>query len=154
MTDEARDALAFVPKAKELADLVRDRLPPGTHFGVMILVPGKQVGKVVAITSDRKVVAPAVAQWVLTALEPAASGRSGEPNPADIRAADSPEGSTREGDRDNSTVATLDQADPTPASAAAHVRAAAQKIVDWFKAPRGLSELKEATSELERALAE
>ncbi len=65
---EAIDALAFIPKAKEISALVEAHLPKGTHFGVLILVPGEPEGRVVAITSDRKVVAHAAAQWVIEVL--------------------------------------------------------------------------------------
>jgi hypothetical protein len=40
---------------KELADYVKSRLPEGTE------------GRVLAVTSDREVVAVAAAQWALTA---------------------------------------------------------------------------------------
>lgn len=68
MNDEARAALALVPAVREIMDLVRQKLPPDTHFGVMVLVPGRPEGRVIAMTTDRDVVAPAVAQWVLDVL--------------------------------------------------------------------------------------
>lgn len=77
MTDDDADdaernfALALLPLAKEVADDVRARLPAGTHFGVFVLAPAVEPGgegRVIAITSDRDVVLPAVAQWALTQL--------------------------------------------------------------------------------------
>jgi hypothetical protein len=70
--DEERFALALVPVMKEIADFVREKLPTGTDFGVLILVPSTvpgEEGRVLAITSDRRRVAVGAAQWVLTALE-------------------------------------------------------------------------------------
>jgi hypothetical protein len=67
---DERAALRLVPITREIMDEIREKLPEGTHFGVMILVPGKPEGRVVAMTTDRDVVAPAVAQWVLEVLGP------------------------------------------------------------------------------------
>jgi hypothetical protein len=64
-------ALALTPIAKEIADFVRSKLPEGTDFGVLVLVPNrdpKAEGRVIAVTSDRRRVATAAAQWVLTVL--------------------------------------------------------------------------------------
>jgi hypothetical protein len=68
MGAEARAALRLVPIAKEFMEDLRGRLPEGTHFGIMLLVPGDPEGRVVAMTTDRDVVAPAVAMWVLDVL--------------------------------------------------------------------------------------
>lgn len=69
MDAEERALARFVPTAKEIMDDIRGRLPDGTHFGLMILAPGDgKQGRVIAITTDRDVVAPAVAQWALTVL--------------------------------------------------------------------------------------
>jgi hypothetical protein len=68
--DEAA-ALAFVQHAKRMMDTLQPMLPDGTHFGVFILVPGEREGRVVAVTTDRDVVCPAVAQWVLNTLREA-----------------------------------------------------------------------------------
>ena len=65
---EERALLQLTPLAKEIMGDLRERLPPGTHFGVMILIPGEPEGRIVAITTDREIVAHAVGQWVLSAL--------------------------------------------------------------------------------------
>lgn len=65
---DERAALRLVPIAKEFMDDLRGRLPDGTHFGIMLLVPGDPEGRVVAMTTDRDVVAPAVAHWVMDVL--------------------------------------------------------------------------------------
>lgn len=70
LTPEAGLALAIVPLTKEIMDAVKAKLPEGVHFGVMVLVPGKPHGHVVAMTTDRDVVAAAVAEWVLETLAP------------------------------------------------------------------------------------
>lgn len=67
---EAKFALAMVPLGKEVMDRVRDMLPEGTHFGVFILTPPHQgEGRVIALTTDRDVIAPNVAQWVVEILQ-------------------------------------------------------------------------------------
>lgn len=69
LSDAALDALNFVGKAQELQDLVRDRLPDGTDFGVVILVPNPDgEPHVVMVCTDRQVVAPAVGRWVVEIL--------------------------------------------------------------------------------------
>jgi hypothetical protein len=68
---EARYALALVPLVKEVMNFCRGKFPPDTHFGVMVLVkpvPGQEYGRVVAMTTDRQVVAPAVAQWTIQVM--------------------------------------------------------------------------------------
>jgi hypothetical protein len=65
--DEAA-ALAFMPHVKQIMDTLRPMLPEGTDFGVFVLVPGKKEGRVIAINTNRDVMAPAIAQWVLSAL--------------------------------------------------------------------------------------
>jgi hypothetical protein len=69
LNDDARAALQFTPIAKELMNQIREQLPEGTHFGLLILVPGEPEGRVVAITTDRQTVAVAAAQWVMSALD-------------------------------------------------------------------------------------
>lgn len=76
MNADARAALALTPVAKELMDHIRERLPEGTDFGLMILVPGNAEGRVVAITTDRDVLAFAVAQWVISVLTPTPAERN------------------------------------------------------------------------------
>lgn len=67
---DSRFALGMAPLAQKVADTVRAMLPPDTHFGVFILTPPhKGEGRVIAITSDRNVVGPQVAQWFLTTLQ-------------------------------------------------------------------------------------
>lgn len=69
---EQQYGLALAPVMKELADEVKRRLPPGTHFGVLVLVPSSDpdaLGRTLAITSDRRVVAAAAGQWVLTVFQ-------------------------------------------------------------------------------------
>lgn len=66
--NDERAILRLAPIAKEWMQELQARLPEGTHFGVMILVPGKPEGRIIAMTTDREIVAHAVAQWVLTAL--------------------------------------------------------------------------------------
>lgn len=56
----------MVPHAKRMMDALTPMLPPGTHFGVFVLVPGEPEGRVVAMTTDRNVVGPAVAEWFLS----------------------------------------------------------------------------------------
>jgi hypothetical protein len=73
LDDDARAALAFVPHAKEIADMVRSKIPPGIHWGILILVPGHPEGRVVALTSDRRKVAVGAAQWVLDVLRDGAT---------------------------------------------------------------------------------
>jgi hypothetical protein len=67
---DERAALALIPFAREAMDAIREKLPEGTDFGLMVLVPGKPEGRIIALTTDREVVAPAVAQWVLNVLGP------------------------------------------------------------------------------------
>jgi hypothetical protein len=64
---DARFALRAAPLAQKVMDTVRDMLPPGTHFGVFILTPPHQgEGRVIAVTTDRNVVGPQVAEWFLS----------------------------------------------------------------------------------------
>lgn len=61
---DTRFALAAAPLAQKVADAVRAMLPPDTHFGVFILTPPLEgQGRVIAVTTDRNVVGPQVAQW-------------------------------------------------------------------------------------------
>lgn len=60
--------LALQPIAKEIMDLVKAKLPPGQHFGLIIPIQSKIPGvesRVLAISTDRAVIAPAAAQWAL-----------------------------------------------------------------------------------------
>jgi hypothetical protein len=59
------DALAALPAAKAIMDTVRPMLPAGTDFGVFVLAPGDvdSENRVIAITTDRRRVGFAVAQW-------------------------------------------------------------------------------------------
>lgn len=64
-------ALAVAPILKEMANSVRDRLPSGTDFGVLVFAPAddrKGDGRVLAITTDRQRMARYAARWVLTVL--------------------------------------------------------------------------------------
>lgn len=64
-------ALALVPLGQEIADYVRAKLPPDLPWGVFLFakpLPGQRAGRVIAITSNRDVVAPLVAQWTLSVL--------------------------------------------------------------------------------------
>lgn len=67
---DERDALALTPLAKSIADDVRAKLPEGTHFAVFVLAPTSTPGegRVIAVTSDREVMLPNVAQWVMSLL--------------------------------------------------------------------------------------
>jgi hypothetical protein len=65
--DEAA-ALALMPHVKQIMDTLRPMLPDGTDFGVFVLVPGKREGRVIAINTNRDIMAPAIAQWVLGTL--------------------------------------------------------------------------------------
>jgi hypothetical protein len=73
MSDNTRQvdegyALALVPIAKEITDFIRSRLPEGQHFGVLIPVrdPAKRgEATIIALSSDRDVIAPVAAQWAL-----------------------------------------------------------------------------------------
>ena len=69
--DEERYMLALVPLTKDIADYTKAKLPLGTHFGVLVLVPSSEPGtegRVLAITSDRTIVAHAAGQWVLNVM--------------------------------------------------------------------------------------
>lgn len=77
LTADAKAALQLVPVAKAIMDTVRGMLPEGTHFGLMLLVPGAPEGRVVALTTDRDVVAPAVAHWVLDVMGPQTKAKRG-----------------------------------------------------------------------------
>lgn len=74
MSDETygadeRFALGLLPLAEEVMERVRGMLPPGTHFGGFILTPPQNgEGRVIAITTDCKVVGPQVAQWFLSSV--------------------------------------------------------------------------------------
>lgn len=70
ITDEEmkRLAVAMIPYAKKLAEYARANLPEGVHWMVAVLPPG--VGGVIAISSDRDVMAPNVASWVMETLRP------------------------------------------------------------------------------------
>lgn len=61
-------ALSFLPHAKEIMASVKAKLPPGTEFGVMILTGPNPDDQVIAITTHREVVAPAVATWALATI--------------------------------------------------------------------------------------
>lgn len=68
LDDEEMAALALIPFAKEVADMIRARVPQGTDFGVFFFADGEPEGRVVAITSDRDRVAVYVGQWLLNIL--------------------------------------------------------------------------------------
>lgn len=71
--EDERAALALVPLAKEIADFVRDRIPAGADFGVLLFAKppaGQAEGRVIAVTSDRDRVAPYAAQWALSVINP------------------------------------------------------------------------------------
>ena len=77
MEDMQRLGQGMTPFAKEIAEFARSRLPEGVHFGVFVLVPtalrpapGEARGRlpIVAITSDRDIMGPAVAYWVMSVL--------------------------------------------------------------------------------------
>ena len=66
--EEENAALALIPLVKEIAEFVRSKLPKGQHFGVLIPVkdphrPGEV--RIIALTSDRDILAPFAAQWAL-----------------------------------------------------------------------------------------
>jgi hypothetical protein len=64
-----RDALAFLPHGKRMMEACGEMLPPGTDFGVYILVnDGSGEGRIIALNTNRDVMAAAVAQWLLTVL--------------------------------------------------------------------------------------
>lgn len=68
---DERALLAFLPHGKRMMEACREMLPPGTDFGVYILVPandGTAEGRIIALNTSRDVMAPAVAQWLLTVL--------------------------------------------------------------------------------------
>lgn len=69
LSPEGRAALAFGPTAEEIMRYLRTIIPAGTHYGVFILAPENMV----AVTTDRRVVAPAVAAWVIDVLGEAPS---------------------------------------------------------------------------------
>jgi hypothetical protein len=76
--EDAGYLLALAPLAEDIMHYVRSTLPPGQHFGVIIPVANKQDrsdSRIIAMCSDRAVIAPAAAQWALTVLD--------SPNPDD-----------------------------------------------------------------------
>jgi hypothetical protein len=67
---------ALHPLLREIVALVKEKLPPHTHFGVLVLAPNsdpKGEGRVLAATTDRDIMATVAAQWALTVL-PEATG--------------------------------------------------------------------------------
>lgn len=77
MEDMQRLGAAMIPYAKKMAEHAKANLPEGVHWGVIVLppaplrpAPDDKVGRmpVVVITSDRDVVAPQVAFWVMDVL--------------------------------------------------------------------------------------
>lgn len=77
---EAGYGLALIPLCKSIADFAGRQLPEGTDYGVMILVkplPGQQLGRVIALTTDRERVAPNVAQWAAGVLRDMMDARGG-----------------------------------------------------------------------------
>lgn len=66
--DEIAAVLQFVPHARELMDLLRAKLPEGVHFGLVILVPGNPEGRVLALTTDRRRMARAAGEWIVSVL--------------------------------------------------------------------------------------
>jgi hypothetical protein len=64
---ESRALLGMLPIAKRLMDEIRAQLPDGMDFGLFLLVPTHgDEGRIVAMTTDREVVGPAVAQWFIS----------------------------------------------------------------------------------------
>jgi hypothetical protein len=68
MSEDARAALALMPKVKKVMGTVRGMLPPGTQFGVYVWVPGEKEGRLIAMNTDADFMTPIVAQWVLDRL--------------------------------------------------------------------------------------
>jgi hypothetical protein len=72
--EDARFTLGVLPLVNEVFAKVKAMLPPDTHFGVFILTPPHEgEGRVIAATTDRKIVGPQVAQWYLSTHAAAAS---------------------------------------------------------------------------------
>jgi hypothetical protein len=70
--EEAAFALAAAPLMRELLDLIRARVPEGTHFTVALLPPNadrRGWGRLLVGSTDRAVMLPNLANWVLTMLE-------------------------------------------------------------------------------------
>lgn len=66
-SNDERFALGMLPHAKKAMDAVREMLPDGTHFGIFVLVPvDEKEWRVVALNTDRQLMAPAIAQWFLS----------------------------------------------------------------------------------------
>lgn len=66
--DEEKYMLALAPILKDIGDVVKAKLPPGIDFGVIVCVPSPNVGelgRVLAITTDRERVSFAAAQWCM-----------------------------------------------------------------------------------------
>lgn len=73
-------ARALHPLAREIADYVGAKLPPGTDYGVFLVrkpngTPG-DTGEVLALTSDRMRLVHPVASWVLQTLKPRRNTKS------------------------------------------------------------------------------
>jgi hypothetical protein len=64
---EQREALALVPIADRIFRHIREQLPAGQEFGLFVLLPHptdpKAEGRILALTTNRKRVGFAVAQW-------------------------------------------------------------------------------------------
>lgn len=69
--EEEAHVLAIAPIMKEIADMVKAKLPAGTDFGVLVFAPSREPneeGRVLAVTTDRERMATYAAQWALTVL--------------------------------------------------------------------------------------
>lgn len=70
---DEESALQLLPAAREIRDFVEARIPPGTGWGVFLL-PGEDdkdgLRRVLALTSNRDVMARAVGTWLMDVLGP------------------------------------------------------------------------------------
>jgi hypothetical protein len=67
--EEARMALQIGELLEPAMADLRARLPEGIHCGIIIVVPNpddpKAEGRAIAITTDRRIVGLAAAQWIM-----------------------------------------------------------------------------------------
>lgn len=66
--DSEAEIRALLPIAKDVFEGLREKLPQGQQFGLLLLLPGEPMGRVVALTTDRRKLALGAAQWVLEVL--------------------------------------------------------------------------------------
>lgn len=55
----------------DLADSIKNQLPSGVHFSLVVFTPDVELAsdRVIAVSTNRGVMAPQVASWVMAVLE-------------------------------------------------------------------------------------